>query len=150
MTPSRKGLATSKPSRSTLEGFDIQTTVRSPLPRIPFEAIARMVLGKHYELSVVICGDKLARHAIQDHRPASAGTHKSYAPNVLSFPLTKDTGEIFLNVRKAEREAKHMGISPRMRIAHLYVHGCFHLAGHDHSDDMEHREDVILSHFNLV
>ena len=38
---------------------------------------------------------------------------KDYPANVLSFPLSKHEGEIFLNVRKAEREAKVAGISAR-------------------------------------
>ncbi|MBI5004461.1 rRNA maturation RNase YbeY [Candidatus Kaiserbacteria bacterium] len=135
---------TAKPPRSDLGGFDIRTTVSSTIPNIPFKEIWRTILGDHYELSLVMCSDKLARRINIEHR------HKDYAPNVLSFPLDKHTGEIFLNIRKAEREAREMKISPRSRIAHLYVHGCFHLAGYQHSADMERREDVILSRFKLI
>lgn len=124
--------------------MDIRTTVRSAIPRIPFADIAPTILGASYDLSLVVCGDALARRVNRQYR------HKDYAPNVLSFPLTDASGEIFLNVRKAEREARAMGISVRERTAHLYVHACFHLLGLDHGDEMERREDEILTRFDLV
>ncbi|MBM3261213.1 rRNA maturation RNase YbeY [Candidatus Kaiserbacteria bacterium] len=130
--------------------FNIKTTVRGSLPRIPFEQIARTILGDRYDLSVVICADALARRVLLSSRADLKGKPDNYTPNVLSFPLDKQSGELFLNASKAAREAKEMNISLRERIAHLYVHGCFHLAGYDHSDTMERHEDRILSRFKLV
>lgn len=106
--------------------------------------MALSILGKHYELSVVVCGDQLARKMNTWYRK------KTYTPNVLSFPYSQTEGEIFLNVRKAEREAQHMRISLRARLALLFVHGCYHLAGHDHSDHMEQLEQKTLKQFGLV
>ncbi len=123
--------------------IDIKTTIRGKVPRIPFGEIAREILGKNFELSLVICGDDLARRMNTEHR------RKSYAPNVLSFPLSKTEGDIFLNVRKAEREARLYGIPPRERLAYLYVHGCFHLKGIDHGDRMEKEEARVMSHFKM-
>ncbi len=130
--------------------IDIKCTLRAACPtltqrggRIPFAEIARSILGASYELSLVICGDALARRMNIEYR------QKSYFPNVLSFPLTKTEGEIFLNIRKAEREA-HQGAMPvRERIAYLFVHGCFHLKGLDHSDTMEREEVRIMRKFGL-
>lgn len=124
--------------------IDIKTTIRGPVPRIPFEDMARSVLGSNYELSLVVCGDALARRMNIEHRK------KTYRPNVLSFPLSKTDGEIFLNVRCAAREAKRGGISLQKRLALLYVHGLFHLKGLDHSDHMEHEEQRVLRRFNLA
>ena len=73
---------------------------------------------------------------------------KSYYPNVLSFPLTASEGEIFLNIRKAGREARIGGIPARDRIAYLFVHACFHLKGLDHSNRMEKEEERIMKIFN--
>lgn len=120
----------------------IRRTVKDTV-RLPFEDIAREVLGAKYELSLVICGDTLARRMNMKYRK------KSYKPNVLSFPLDKNTGEIFLNVRKAEREARAAGISAKERLALLFVHGCYHLAGHDHSDRMDALERKTLQRFKL-
>lgn len=111
--------------------FDIRKTIRGSVPRIPFEAIAKHVLDSRYELSLVICGDDLAQRMNATYRK------KTYRPNVLSFPLDKTSGEIFLNLRCAEREAKKYSISVRNRFALLFVHGLYHLKGLDHGDAME-------------
>lgn len=124
--------------------IDIKTTIRGTVPRIPFEEIAHAVLGEKYSLSLVICGDKLSKRINTEYR------NKTYYPNVLSFPLDKNEGEIFLNIRKAAREARQMDITTTKRAALLYVHGLFHLKGMDHSDRMEAEEQRILRQFNLT
>jgi probable rRNA maturation factor len=123
---------------------DMTTTLRGPLPRIPFSEMKEAILGKGYSLSLVICGDTLAQRLNAEHRK------KTYAPNVLSFPLNQSEGEIFLNIRKAEREAKAAGITLQKRTALLFVHGCFHLKGREHSDAMEAAEQKVLKRFNLA
>lgn len=123
--------------------IDIKTTVRGPVPRIPFGEIAQAILGDKFELSLVVCGDSLARRMNITYRK------KTYKPNVLSFPLSKNEGEIFLNVRKAAREAHVAGMPLRERLAYLFIHGCFHLKGLDHSDRMEHEEMRVMRKFNL-
>jgi rRNA maturation RNase YbeY len=124
--------------------IDIKTTIRGPVPRIPFEDMARAVLGNNYTLSLVVCGDMLAQRMNKEYR------NKTYYPNVLSFPLDKHDGEIFLNIRKAAREARQMDTTTQKRVALLFVHGLFHLRGMDHSDRMEREEQRILRQFNLA
>ena len=70
--------------------LDIKTTIRGPVPRISYEAIARDILGNSYQVSLVLCGDRLAKRINQQYRK------KSYAPNVLSFEIDENEGEIFL------------------------------------------------------
>lgn len=141
--------------------IDIKCTLRAACPTltrrgglIAFGDIARAILGDSFELSLVICGDTLARKMYVEHRMHAVSglkpTNKTYASNVLSFPLTANEGEIFLNVRKAEREAHSMGISTKERTAHLFVHGCFHLKGLDHSEHMEREEARIMKQFKLT
>lgn len=120
----------------------IRRTVKTTV-RLPFEAMAKAILPAGYELSLVICGDDLAQRMNATYRK------KTYKPNVLSFPVSKREGEIFLNVRKAEREARAMKISRDWRLAHLFVHGCAHLTGHDHSDTMDRLEEKILRRFGF-
>lgn len=122
---------------------DIKKTVRGSMPRLPFNELAEAVLGKHYELSLVVCGDTLAQRMNKQYRK------KTYYPNVLSFPLDKRSGEIFLNLRKTEREARAYGVSVRDRFALLYVHALWHLKGFDHSDKMERLEDQTLKRFGF-
>ena len=115
----------------------ITCTVRD-MVRVPFEKMARAALPKGYQLSLVICGDTLAQKMNYEYRK------RSYKPNVLSFPLSKNEGEIFLNVRKAAREARVLRISAQSRITHLFVHGCLHLAGRSHGRSMDSLEQKIL------
>ncbi len=111
--------------------FASRTTIRGKVPRIQFEKIAQKILGGTYSLSLVLCGDTLGRRLNAQYRK------KTYKPNVLSFPLSKQEGEIFLNVRKAEREARAEGISSARRIAFLFIHACLHLKGLDHGNTMD-------------
>jgi rRNA maturation RNase YbeY len=128
-----------------MNGLSVKTTTRSFRGAgIPFDRIAEVILGSRYELSLVICGDTLARRINIESRK------KTYAPNVLSFPLARNEGEIFLNVRKAEREARTMEISAKQRIAHLFVHGCYHLKGLKHGNAMDDAEETMLKRFKLA
>lgn len=118
--------------------FGMTNKLRGSLPRISFEGIAKRILGARYSLSLVICGDTLATRLNKQYRK------KTYSPNVLSFPLSKTEGEIILNIRKAEREARALKVSARERIAFLFIHGCLHLAGLDHGTKMDKLEQKHL------
>ena len=117
---------------------EIRNVTRGRRPRVPFEKMARMILGPRYELSLVICGDTLTRSLNRTYRK------KGDPANVLSFPLGKKEGEIFLNIRKAERESRTFDIAVQERIARLFIHGCFHLKGYMHGEKMEREEGRIL------
>ena len=122
---------------------EIKKTIRHRVPGVPYEKIAETILGSRYELSLVICADRLASRMNQAYRK------KSYAPNVLSFPYGTREGEVFLNVRKADSEARKFETSLRTRMALLFVHGCAHLAGYKHGGTMERLEQKILRKFKL-
>jgi probable rRNA maturation factor len=124
--------------------IDVRTTVRTARLSLPFEKIARKVLGPDYSLSVVVCGNTLAQRINRDYR------HKTYVPNVLSFPLDKSEGEIFLNLRKAEQEARTYGISVRARAAYLFIHGLCHLSGLQHGATMESIEHSVMHDFGFA
>ena len=126
---------------------EIRNMTRGSSSRVPFKKIAQEILPERYQLSLVLCGDTLSRRINRTYRQPRQTNKKNYVPNVLSFPLDKYEGEIFLNVRKAEREAKTLGISARKRIAHLFVHGCLHLKGLKHGTKMDASEKRILKKF---
>ncbi len=143
MAPKSEKVSLPSSGQDSDDGFGIISTVKGGVPYIPFEKIVREILGSAYHLSLVICGDKRSRRINIKYRK------KNYSPNVLSFPLSKTEGEMFLNIRKAEREARALKISTRQRLALLFVHGCFHLKGLDHGDKMERAEEKILKRFKL-
>lgn len=120
---------------------EIARTIRGSYPAVPFEHIARAILGHGYSISLVLCADALARRINREYRK------KTYSPNILSFKLNKNEGEIFLNVRKAERESRALKITDVDRVAHLFVHGCFHLKGLVHGEKMDCEEKKTLKKF---
>jgi probable rRNA maturation factor len=104
-------------------------------------AIADTVLGKKYELSLMICGDARARAINKRTRK------KTYSPNVLSFPFSSTEGEIILNPRKAAREAHRYGRNAETHLLFLFIHGLLHLKGMDHGSTMEAAEQKFLRKF---
>jgi rRNA maturation RNase YbeY len=105
---------------------------------VPFGKLTQRILGKRYALSLVVCGDTLATRLNAQYR------RKTYSPNVLSFPLSRNEGEIILNVRKAEREAQAFGTTAKQRLLFLFIHGCLHLAGYKHGNKMDRLEQLHL------
>jgi len=127
-----------------MKSFDItDKTRKGKLPRLPFEQIKNHLLGKKYDLSLVFIGDKSSRNLNKKYRK------KDYPTNVLSFPIDKDSGEIFINLRKTEREAKNYGHSVKKHVAYLFIHGLLHLKGMDHGSTMESTEKKVLKKFGF-
>jgi len=117
--------------------FDIKNKTKLK-PRVPFENIKKEILGTKYELSLVLIGDTLGKRLNFEHKKKNTPT------NVLSFPIDKNEGEIFINVRRAERDAKKFGHSVSEHIAFLFIHGCLHLKGQKHGSKMEKNEELLL------
>lgn len=124
-------------------GISIRNTTRKALPRLPFERMKQAVLGNGYELSLVFSGPKRARALNRAHRK------KSYVPNVLAFPLSERTGEIFITPTIAEKEAGAYGLPPRAYIGYLFIHGLLHLKGHAHGSTMDKRERLLCKRFGI-
>ena len=118
------------------EGFQIRINTKSnpPIGGLPFGDIKDDVLGKNYELSLVFIGSTLSRRLNRELRG------KDKPANVLSFPLTKKSGEIFIDVGHATKQAHLFDETPKQFIVHLFIHGLYHLKGMDHGDKMDNAE----------
>jgi len=68
---------------------------------------------------------------------------------VLSFPLSKTSGEIFINPHKARADARAFQKRYNNFIGLLFVHGLLHLFGMRHGKKMEDKERSILRKFKL-
>jgi len=110
-------------------------------PNIPFLRVKEDILGKQYDLSVAIVGEQRARSINQATRS------KDYVPNVLSFPLDKTNGEIYLTPAVMKREAKKFNHSERVHFIFLYIHGLLHLKGYDHGHHMDSLEAKYLEKY---
>ncbi len=123
--------------------FTIINRTKGTLPRVPFEKIKNDILGKTYELSLVFCGDKKSKDLNKKYR------NKDYVPNILSFPLEKNSGEIFINPNIAKKEAVKFDKNYTKFIGFLFIHGCLHLKGLKHGSTMEKAEVKFCKKFNL-
>ena len=123
--------------------LDIQnTTKQKPLSKeADFVLIKDSILGKKYELSLVFGGDQKSRKLNWQFRK------KTYIPNVLSFPIDENIGEIFINIKKSKSESKNFEMSEKNYIKFLFIHGCLHLKGYDHGEEMEKLEDKFSKKF---
>jgi probable rRNA maturation factor len=148
-------------SRSPL-AVDLQSSVRSALPAAArFTAWARAAAGPRGE------GAEVAVRVVglaEGRRLNLVWRGRDYATNVLSFPVpvgvppvpgtarrrTRPLGDIVLCAPVVAREAARQGKAPLAHWAHLVVHGCLHLLGHDHeraidARRMERRERRVLA-----
>lgn len=105
----------------------------------PLEPLARAVLGESYDLSLVLCGDKLSHQLNLKFRAKDKPT------NVLSFPLAKNTGEMFINLSLTKKEAPLFDRDFETHFIFLFIHGLLHLDGMDHGSKMEQAEKKLLT-----
>ncbi len=104
--------------------LDIRNTTKKR-PKVAFIDIKNAILGKQYELSLVLCGKYLMRRLSIEHKGNAKHT------NVLSFPISDSEGEIFINVHESN-------------VTLLFIHACLHLKGLQHGEKMEKLEDKYL------
>jgi len=121
--------------------LNVHNTTRTRL-KVPFLEIKNDILGSGYELSVALVGEKRAREINLKSR------NKSYAPNVLSFPLGKNAGELYLCPVVSNKEASNFGHTKSQHLTFLYIHGLLHLKGMDHGKKMEDQEMFYLKKYS--
>lgn len=101
------------------------------------------ILGRTYDLSLVFVGATRALDLNKTHRG------KSYIPNVLSFPLTDTSGEVYIAPRVAKGEAKKFDLTYKGYVGYLFIHALLHLKGYDHGPKMERLEKRFLTKYKL-
>lgn len=116
--------------------YTIKKLTKKRRPSLPFKELTDLVLGKKYELSVVFASGAKMKNLNLKYRK------KNKAADVLSFPITKNEGEIFLNSDIIK--------SNRNKCAHLFIHGMLHLIGFKHSSKMESEEQKVLRRFGFT
>jgi len=121
----------------------ILNKTKGTLPRVPFSRIKDAALGTAYDLSLVFVGDRESKKINLTTRG------KGYIPNVLSFELEDDAGEIVINPFEARRQAPHFDRSYTSMVAFLFIHGLCHLKGMQHGSTMEKSEARLRKKFGL-
>ncbi|HEY4505629.1 MAG TPA: rRNA maturation RNase YbeY [Candidatus Paceibacterota bacterium] len=125
------------------ENFNITNRTKSTVPPVPFANIKNVALGKKYSLSLVFIGEAESRKLNNSYRGKNKPT------NILSFPLDKKTGEIFITLKVAGKEAKDFGRKLPNFIAFLFIHGLMHLKGYRHGCTMERAESKLCKKFGV-
>lgn len=70
------------------------------MPDFDYKAIKEAVLGRDYNLGLVICSpEEIKKHNL-------IYRNKNTPTDILSFPLSKDEGEIYICPEEARKEAK--------------------------------------------
>ncbi len=123
--------------------FSINKTIKGKPPSLPFLKIKEAVLGKTYDLSLVFIGSTRSKALNKTYR------NKDKPANILSFPISKSEGEIFIDLKEATRTFKNFDRKYKNFIALLFIHGLLHLKGFAHGSKMESEEEKIIKKFNL-
>ncbi|MDE2037950.1 MAG: rRNA maturation RNase YbeY [Patescibacteria group bacterium] len=124
-------------------GIAIANETRAAIPRAPFSAIARAMLGPRYRLSLVFVSPSRMKKLNAIYRDKDEPT------DILSFPLADGEGEIYISPSEARKQAKEFGRTYPNFIAFLFIHGCAHLKGYDHGSTMERIEASFRRRFKI-
>ncbi len=114
--------------------IDVQNKTKGTLPRVPFALIAKKILGSKYELSLVFVTNSESKRLNRIHR------EKNKPTNILSFPLSSDNGEIFIDLELCKKQCAEFNRTYTNFVGFLVIHGLLHLKGYDHGSTMEREE----------
>jgi probable rRNA maturation factor len=107
---------------------------KGKLPNLPFLKIKNDILGKDFELSIVYTSKEKNLELNKKYRS------KDYVPNILTFPLSENEGEIYISRGVAYTQYKEFDMPYEKYLILLIVHGCLHLKGllHDTKKDLDY------------
>lgn len=97
-----------------------------------WKKIKNQVLGEKFDLSVVFGSSALMKRLNKTYR------NKNGVSNVLSFPLSKSAGEIFIN-KKYEKQRDYS--------KYLFLHSLLHLKGFGHGTKMDKEEEKLMKKY---
>ncbi len=123
--------------------FRIINETRGALPRFSFEEMKDTVLGKRYDLTLIVTDSKRIKKLNTIYRG------KENPTDILSFPISDNEGEIYMCPAEAKKEARKFNRSYDNFFAYLFIHGCTHLKGYDHGGIMDSVEAKIRSKFGI-
>jgi probable rRNA maturation factor len=101
------------------------------------------ILGTQYDLSFSFISAARMRRLNRIYRDIDKPT------DILSFPLSKNEGEMYICKSETRKEAKKFGRTYENFIRFLFIHGCVHLKGFDHSSTMERIERRFQKRFGI-
>ena len=126
-----------------MKGFSIINEPRNGFSKARFRAIKETALGKDYRLNLIFTTPARIKKLNLIYKD------KDKATDILSFPLSKKEGEIYICSSEARKEAVMFGRTYANFILFLFIHGCVHLKGYEHGSTMERVEARIRKQFKV-
>jgi len=123
--------------------LDIINKTKGKIPVLPFEAVKNFAIGEDYELELIFVSEKESQEINKAHK------EKDKPTNILSFPLNKNAGQIFICLPYEKKEAPDFGREYENYVMFLFIHGLVHLIGFDHGSRMESKEQKIREKFGI-
>lgn len=120
----------------------IKNDTKGKLPRLPFLSIKNKILGEKYEFGLSLLTPNKQKEINHKYR------EKNETTNILSFPLSENSGEITIDPIKVRKDAPLFDMSYTQFFKYLFIHGCLHLKGFRHSSIMEKEEKKYLRIFS--
>jgi probable rRNA maturation factor len=117
--------------------------VGNDVPSFAFNKIKDAVLGKSYDLSLIITDARRMKKLNTIYRD------KETATDILSFPISENEGEIYICPSQTRKQMKGFDRSYDNFFIFLFIHGCTHLKGYDHGAIMESIEAKIRKDFGI-
>ena len=125
------------------KNISVKRLTKGKLPSLPFVRLKEAVLGKSYELSIVFAGRKLSQELNKKYRG------KSKPANILSFPISKNSGEIIISLEQVRKEAPQFEKKYLHHLGFLIIHGLLHLKGFRHGKQMQVKETILCKKFGF-
>lgn len=119
-----------------------KTRNNPPLSGLFLQKIKETVIGKKYNVSLVLVGETRMLAINKKYR------RKSYATNVLSFEIDPEAGEIYICPAILHKQLKKFSMTYKKLFTFIFIHGLLHLRGLDHGPEMEKLEQKFLKNFS--
>lgn len=126
-----------------IANLEITNKTKGRLPSLPFDLMKVAILGVKYELSLVFTNSSEILKLNKTYRNISKPT------DILSFPLSKTAGEIFICPSETKKMMTEFDRTYENFLAYLFIHGLVHLKGYDHGDKMEKLEEKFRKKFRV-
>ena len=116
------------------EFLSISNQSKGKLPSLPLLSLKDEILGKKYFLSIAYVSPSVSRKLNKTWRG------KDKATNILSFVLSKNSGELIICPSVVKKEMKNFEKNFTEFLGLLVIHGMLHLKGMAHGAIMEEEE----------
>ncbi len=122
---------------------EINNATRSRIDTLLVRNVAERFLEvyrkKNKEVSVALVGDRTIRRLNRTYRGLDKVT------DILTFEGEGDfLGEIVIDYKQIERQARRLKVGPRRELAFILVHGLLHLLGHTDETEEKRRRMIAL------